>query len=67
MKNNQQSKNHKTDDRSEHWIKTKEACKYLGVSQPTLYRWIKSKHLNPKRTPTGEFRFLCSELNNLLA
>ncbi len=51
----------------ERWVKSKSACEHLGISVPTLRRWVKAKKLTPKRTPTGEFRFRKSELDALLA
>ncbi len=51
---------------SEPWVNTKTACIHLGISMPTMRRWIKSKKLKPKRTPTGEYRFKRSELNLLI-
>ena len=51
---------------SEPWIGTVPACEHLGISVPTIRRWIKDKRINPKRTPTGEYRFRRSELDALL-
>jgi excisionase family DNA binding protein len=51
---------------SEPWVNTKTACLHLGVSMPTLRRWIKAGRIKPKRTPTGEHRFKRSELDLLL-
>lgn len=51
---------------SEPWVNTAAACLHLGVSMPTLRRWIKAERLKPKRTPTGEYRFRKSELDLLL-
>lgn len=51
---------------SEPWVNTAAACLHLGVSMPTLRRWIKAGRLKPKRTPTGEYRFRKSELDLLL-
>ncbi len=48
------------------WLKTRQASDYLGVSRPTIYRWIKDKRLKPRRTPTGEFRFRIEDLDSLL-
>lgn len=50
----------------EPWVNTAAACEHLGISSPTLRRWIKAEKLKPKRTPTGEFRFRRSELDALL-
>jgi excisionase family DNA binding protein len=52
---------------TEPWVKTPDACKHLGISVPTLRRWVKDKRLHPKRTPTGEFRFRRSDLDAVLA
>lgn len=49
------------------WLKTPEACEYLRISVPTIRRWVKDGRLIPKRTPTGEFRFRRSSLDELLA
>lgn len=51
---------------SEPWVNTKTACLHLGISMPTLRRWIKAGTIKPKRTPTGEYRFRRSELDLLL-
>lgn len=51
---------------SEPWVNTKTACLHLSVSMPTLRRWIKAGRIKPKRTPTGEYRFRRSELDQLL-
>ncbi len=50
----------------EPWVNTARACKHLGISIPTMRRWIKAKKLSPKRTPSGEYRFRRSELDALL-
>ncbi len=50
----------------ESWINTAAACQHLGISMPTIRRWIKAERLKPKRTPTGEYRFRRSELDSLL-
>lgn len=51
---------------TEPWITTKSACQHLGVSRATIRRWIAAGILSPRRTPTGEFRFRRSELDQLL-
>jgi len=51
---------------TEPWISSREACKHLGISMPTLQRWIKSGHLKPKRGPQGVYRFRRSELDLVL-
>jgi len=51
---------------AEPWINTANACKYLGISTPTLRRWIRDGKIKPKRTPTGEYRYRRSELDTLL-
>jgi excisionase family DNA binding protein len=64
MKTNTQNQ---TEEQSpESWIGTSKACQYLGISMPTIRRWIKTGKLKPKRTPTGELRFRRSELDQLL-
>lgn len=50
----------------EPWINTSAASQHLGISIPTLRRWIKAGLVKPKRTPTGEYRFRRSELDLLL-
>ncbi len=50
----------------EPWINTAAACLHLDISMQTLRRWIKAGRLKPKRTPTGEYRFRVSELNQLI-
>ncbi len=52
---------------SEPWVNTANACKHLGISTPTIRRWIKVGRLKPKRTPTGEYRFRLSELDQLIS
>jgi excisionase family DNA binding protein len=51
----------------EPWIKTPQACKHIGISIPTLHRWVRDGKLKPKRTPTGEFRFRRSQLDAVLS
>ena len=51
---------------TEPWIGSSDACKHLGISLVTLHRWVKSKRIVPKRTPTGEYRFRRSELDAFL-
>jgi len=51
----------------EPWIKTPQACKHLGISVPTIHRWVKNGKLKAKRTPGGDFRFRRSQLDALLA
>jgi len=48
------------------WVGTATACNYLGISIPTLRRWVKAKKIIPKRTPTGALRFRQTELDTLL-
>lgn len=50
----------------EPWCSTSAASTHLGISIPTIRRWIKSGRLRPKRTPTGAYRFRRSELDSLL-
>ena len=50
----------------EPWLDAEDSCAHLKISRPTLYRWINSKRLQPKRTPTGAFRFRRSDLDALL-
>jgi len=53
-------------DRPEPWINSAQASSHLGISIVTLRRWIKQGKLIPKRTPTGEFRFIRSRLDDVL-
>ena len=55
-----------TSQANEPWVNTASACEHLGISAPTIRRWIKAGKLKPKRTPTGEFRFRRSELDAVL-
>jgi len=48
------------------WMNTYEACQYLRISKPTIYRWIQAGLLKFKRTPGGELRFRRSDLDNML-
>ena len=50
----------------EPWVNTAAACLHLGISAPTIRRWIKAGRLKPKRTLTGEYRFRRSELDELI-
>ncbi len=50
----------------EPWVSTAAACLHLGISTATIRRWIKAGRLNPKRTPSGNYRFRRSELDLLL-
>ena len=55
------------DSESDPWLNTEAACKYLSVQKLTIYRWVKAKRLNAKRTPGGELRFRRSDLDDLLS
>ncbi|MBN8459332.1 MAG: helix-turn-helix domain-containing protein [Verrucomicrobia bacterium] len=48
------------------WIGTADAARHLGISIPTLRRWIKAGHLKPRRSPTGVLRFRKEDLDNTL-
>lgn len=52
---------------AEPWVNINAACAHLGISIPTMRRWIKAGTLKPKRTPTGDYRFRISELDTLLS
>jgi excisionase family DNA binding protein len=51
---------------AEPWTSIKPACQHLGISIPTMRRWIRDERVKPKRTPSGQYRFRLSELNSLL-
>ena len=51
---------------TEVWVKTVTAAGYLGISVPTIHRWIKAGRIKPRRTPTGAYRFRRSELDTVL-
>ena len=51
---------------TEPWVNTSAACHHLGISKPTIHRWIKAERLKAKRLPTGEYRFRVSELDRVL-
>ena len=48
------------------WLTSEQVCKHLGISRPTLHRYVKKHHLNPKRLPGGQLRFSQSEVDSLL-
>lgn len=52
---------------AEPWIGTAAACNYLGISIPTIHRWVKAGRVKPRRTPTGEYRFRRSQLDEILS
>ena len=53
-------------DVAEPWVAIESACKHLGISIPTMRRWIRDGHVKPKRTPSGQYRFRLSQLDALL-
>lgn len=48
------------------WLTSEQVCKHLSISRPTLHRYVKLHHLNPKRLPGGQLRFSQSEVDRLL-
>ena len=48
------------------WLTSEQVCKHLCISRPTLHRYVKQHHLNPKRLPGGQLRFSQSEVDSLL-
>jgi excisionase family DNA binding protein len=53
-------------DVAEPWVSIEPACQHLGISIPTMRRWIRDEHVKPKRTPSGHYRFRLSDLDLLL-
>lgn len=47
-------------------ITSAETCDLLRISRPTLHRYVRQKHLQPKRLPGGQLRFHRSEVLQLL-
>ncbi|WP_408004800.1 helix-turn-helix domain-containing protein [Prosthecobacter vanneervenii] len=47
-------------------LSTEKVCKHLCINRPTLHRYVKQHHLNPKRLPGGQLRFLQEEVESLL-
>jgi excisionase family DNA binding protein len=54
-------------DVAEPWVSIEPACRHLGISIPTMRRWIRDEYVKPKRTPNGHYRFRLSDLDALLA
>lgn len=46
------------------WLTVGEACRYLGVSQPTLRKWTDEGRIAAFRTPGGHRRYLVAALND---
>ena len=51
---------------SEVRVATGKACDMLGVHPNTLRRWVKEGHIDATLTPTGQRRFLISDLKEVL-
>lgn len=49
-----------------YYLSPKDVCQRLGVSERSLYRWVKSGRLTEYRLPTGHRRFAVEEVNALL-
>jgi len=47
-------------------LRTAEACRFLGIHQTTIYRWVRQGLLPAIRLPTGEIRFQKSEIDLLI-
>jgi len=54
-------------DTSEHLLRPKEVCRILGVSYPTLRRWIKEGKIRAIQTIGGKYRIPESEVKRLLS
>jgi len=54
-------------DASEHLLRPKEVCRILGVSYPTLRRWIKEGRIRAIQTIGGKYRIPESEVKRLLS
>jgi len=54
-------------DTSEHLLRPKEVCRILGVSYPTLRRWIKEGRIRAIQTVGGKYRIPESEVKRLLS
>ena len=53
-------------DIAEPWVSIEPACRHLGISIPTMRRWIREEIVKPKRTPGGHFRFRITDLDKLI-
>ena len=51
---------------SENWISIEEAAEYLGVKPVTLRSWIKKDNGIPAHKIGKQWKFNCSELDNLV-
>jgi len=51
---------------NEHLLKPKEVCRILGVSYPTLRRWIKEGRIRAVQTLGGKYRIPESEVRRLI-
>lgn len=45
------------------YVTSKEACKYYGVTSPSLRRWAESGKIQFIRTPGGDFRYWINDSN----
>jgi len=52
---------------NEHLLRPKEVCRILGVSYPTLRRWIKEGRIRAVQTVGGKYRIPESEVKRLLS
>lgn len=48
------------------WLTISEACKHSGVSQSTLYRWLKRGMLSKYKVGVNSLRIKREELDSLL-
>jgi excisionase family DNA binding protein len=53
-------------DIAEPWVSIEPACRHLGISIPTMRRWIRDEIVKPKRTPGGHLRFRITDLDKLI-
>jgi len=50
----------------ERLLRPKEVCRILGVSYPTLRRWIKKGWIRAVQMPSGKYRIPESEVRRFL-
>lgn len=46
-------------------MSAKEAAAFVGVTQKTIYRWVREKKVTPAKLPSGLYRFRKEDLISL--
>jgi excisionase family DNA binding protein len=62
-----ENKKDKKMNEKEKLVTVKQASKYMGVTQRTIYNWIWGKRLSVVKTPTGRIRIKEEDLLNILS